>query len=782
MIKRNINKILISLCVISLLFFCLVACESNQSDQTSVSTKAILETATLTVDGMEISGSVPYSITEYSFIDEISVNKKYTWSLSLDEYGISNVVTKKVPLETGDNIFYIHVSANSGKSIDTYTVTIHRNTICSVVFDTDGGSYIENQYFEEGTEYYITVPVDPYKDNYEFIGWDYDFSKPIKDNITIKAQWVAVPDLSLFYYEYSDGGFKITGLKNYYFDKIVIPEGVNQIDDNVFLYCYNLKKVYYCGTTSDWLNLYIGSGNENLLAADIYFYSENQPVQYKYWHYENGSPKDWDEAQIQINGLDIYTIKIWCSESAVQLTRHQVNRFNSSEYATTNKIFINAVIQPVGEGEAATSMITDVEAGADIFCFAQDQFARLVQAGALSKLSANAAAIVGAANDAGTVAAARSGDELYAYPMTSDNGYFMYYDKSVLGDTDMTSLEAIIAACEDAGKSISFNLEGSAWYNAAFFFAKDEDGKTLCKSEWKTDDDGNFISVDDTYCSPEGLIAVKGMRKLLASSAYVDSSSGADFDAGSAVVITGTWDYSTVEGILDEDLGTAELPCFEVDGKSYHLGSFGGCKLMGVKPQIDKRKEIICHMLAQYLTSFDCQVERFEELAWCPANLEAQKLDAVKENPGLAALLAQSNYAVPQGQIHGSWWDIGKVIGTAVKECDGSDAGLQAALDDYKASIERLFNMNYEEKNAWTLIGQVAGTNWNEDFAMAEQGDGTWMTVEAYEFAAGAEFKVRKGKDWDYAYPAQNFEVTEAGTYYVKVDPATDEVTLVPAD
>ena len=476
-----------------------------------------------------------------------------------------------------------------------------------------------------------------------------------------------------------------------------------------------------------------------------------------------------------------YNLTIWCAENAVELTRKQVEAYNNLESTKAENIKINATVNPVGEGEAATSMITDVEAGADIFCFAQDQFARLVQAGALSKLSDSSAAIVGAANDAGTVAAARSGEELYAYPMTSDNGYFMYYDKSVLGDTDMTSLEAIIAACEDAGKSISFNLEGSAWYNAAFFFAKDEDGKTLCKSEWKTDDDGNFISVDDTYCSPEGLIAVKGMRKLLASSAYVDSSSGADFDAGSAVVITGTWDYSTVEGILDEDLGTAELPCFEVDGKSYHLGSFSGCKLMGVKPQSNGIKAAVAHNLAQYLTSEACQVERFEELAWGPANLEAQKLDAVKENPGLAALLAQSNYAVPQGQIHGSWWDIGKVIGTAVKECDGSDAGLQAALDDYKASIEGLFNMSDEEKNAWTLIGVVAGTNWNEDFAMAEQQDGTWMTVEAYEFAAGAEFKVRKGKDWDQALPAQNVVVTEAGTYYVKVDPATGEVTLIPA-
>ncbi|MBQ7455703.1 MAG: extracellular solute-binding protein, partial [Clostridia bacterium] len=140
-----------------------------------------------------------------------------------------------------------------------------------------------------------------------------------------------------------------------------------------------------------------------------------------------------------------YDITVWVANEIVDLTKQQIADFNANnEFG----IVFNATVEPVSEADAATQMITDVEAGGDIFCFAQDQFARLVQAGALAKLGQGAAATVTANNDPGVVAAATSGDVLYAYPLTSDNGYFMYYDKNVIPEEDVDSLEALIADCE----------------------------------------------------------------------------------------------------------------------------------------------------------------------------------------------------------------------------------------------------------------------------------------------------------------------------------------------
>ncbi|MBR4500918.1 MAG: extracellular solute-binding protein [Clostridia bacterium] len=479
-----------------------------------------------------------------------------------------------------------------------------------------------------------------------------------------------------------------------------------------------------------------------------------------------------------------YQLTIWVAEEIKDLTAQQIEAFNSSnEYGIT----IAANIEAVSEADAATSMITDVEAGADIFCFAQDQFARLVQAGALSSLGKQAAEIVRTSNDAGVVAAATSGDTLYAYPLTSDNGYFLYYDKSVIPEDHVDSMEAIIADCEAAQKYFAFEMGTSAWYNAAFFFA------TGCVSEWVTDDDGSFISVHDTFNSPEGLIAVKGMKKLVDSPFHLSSSDGASFASNAAAVVTGIWAYTTIESILGDNMGVTDLPSFEVDGVSYHLGSYNGCKLMGVKPQTDPVKGAAIHRLAQYLTGEACQMERFDARAWGPSNLAAQGSPAVQANPGLVALYTQNAYSVPQGQIHGSWWDIAKVIADDVKNAT-DEAGLQQALDNYYEKISSLFTMSDDEKTSWGVIGtcnSVDGffytdynnesrSNWAEDIPMTA--DGSVWTTEPWLMEAGCEFKVRQGKSWDNAFPADNFKVEETGTYRVRFDADTCEVSLIPAE
>ncbi len=471
-------------------------------------------------------------------------------------------------------------------------------------------------------------------------------------------------------------------------------------------------------------------------------------------------------------------IKIWVPENLVELTKTQIAKFNETN---TDGLKFNASVEAVGEDAAATSMTNDVEAGADIFCFAQDQTARLIQAGALAQLGKAAAELVTTSNDKASIAAVSSGDAIYGYPMTSDNGYFMYYDKSVISEDKVDSLEEIIAACEAAGKNISFEAENS-WYIVSFFFA------TGCDSTWETDDAGKFIKVNDTFNSDKGLLACEGLKKLVTSKAFVNSASTADFEAAtpSAVVISGTWNYENAMSILGDNLGVADLPSFTAsNGQSYHLASYNGCKLMGVKPQQDATRAAAIHKLAQYLSGEAAQLERFESLGWGPSNLVAQNSEAVKAAPHLIALMQQNNYSQPQGQIHGSWWDIAKVIATSLK--DGMDA--QTALDNYRASMQALFEMTEEQKTAWAVIGAVGGTNWDADLPMTKQEDGTWKSNEAYTMEAGTQLKCRQGKSWDVNVggdgPDGNFQVAEAGTYYVVLtlndDGVTGTISLVAA-
>ena len=479
-----------------------------------------------------------------------------------------------------------------------------------------------------------------------------------------------------------------------------------------------------------------------------------------------------------------YDVKIWVAENIVDLTKTQIDNYNKTN---TDGIVINATVEPVGEGDAASNMTTDVEAGADIFCFAQDQTARLIQAGALSALGTAATELVKNGHDKASVTAVTAGDKLYGYPLTSDNGYFMYYDKSVISEDDIGSLEKLIAACEAAGKNFSFELENS-WYTISFFFA------TGCVSEWQMDEAGSkFVSVSDNLNSDLGKIAAEGMKKLVTSKCYVNSSATTDFSAAipSAVVVSGTWNYENALGLLGDNFGVAELPSFEVNGTSYHLGSVNGCKLMGVKPQSDAKKAAALNKLAQYLTGEQCQLERFQEKGWGPSNLKAQSSDAVQAAPHLVALAQQNGYSRPQGQIHGSWWDIAKVIATSLKE----GMAIDEALSNYQASMEALFTMSDEVLKAWTVIGNLPASNWTDDLPMTEQADGTWKSNEAYDLTAESEFKVRQGKSWSNNY-GMNDDGTpaldgpnatlaklgkEAGKYFVVLDPATGAISLIAA-
>ena len=363
-------------------------------------------------------------------------------------------------------------------------------------------------------------------------------------------------------------------------------------------------------------------------------------------------------------------LKVWVPEATVEFTAAQIDAFKAAnpEYAD-----MNVTIEPVGEGDAASKAITDVEAAADIFNFAQDQLARLVAAGALEVVEEGNAEIVKAENDAYSVGAATMGDTMYAYPLTSDNGYFLYYDKSVVSDP--STLEGILADCEAAGKSFYMEIN-SGWYQTAFFFG------TGCTLTYDSDDEGNLVKCNADYASENGVKAMKAMIALSKSPAFQNGSSISNATNVGAIV-DGTWDSEAAKELFGDNYAAAKLPT--VDG--WQLSGFGGFKLLGVKPQTDDAKLAACDALAAFLSSGDVQLARFEAVGWGPSNLAAQQSEAVKSNVALAALGEQMAYTVPQGQYPGDYWSLATGLGDRIigKEFDDADdAAILAALTEFQ--------------------------------------------------------------------------------------------------
>lgn len=378
-----------------------------------------------------------------------------------------------------------------------------------------------------------------------------------------------------------------------------------------------------------------------------------------------------------------YNITVWVGEGTKTLTEKQIAKFNET-IGRELEIKFNPTVEIVSESKAAGDAISKQQSAADIFCFAQDQLARLVQSGILAPLnSASVDAIK--ENDAESVTAATIGTSVRAFPMTADNGYFMFYDKSVVAEDHIGSLEAIIADCVAAGKNFSMNLtkDGGSWYAASFFYA------TGCVSEWTTDENGIFTEYTDTFNSDNGVIALQGMQKLLKSGVYNASAEVADFSAGikSAVVVSGIWGYNAAKEALGDNFGIAPLPSFNVDGKDYQLVSYLGRKLMGVKQQSDPYRALYLQKLAMYLTSEECQLERFEEVAWGPSNKNLQSNAQIMASPALAAL--NQTKTVLQGQYPANWWSkVELVTGNAQSASDVQT--LKDILNTYFNSLPSL--------------------------------------------------------------------------------------------
>ena len=397
-----------------------------------------------------------------------------------------------------------------------------------------------------------------------------------------------------------------------------------------------------------------------------------------------------------------YEVKIWVADAMADLTQSQIDRFNETN---EDGIKIKATIEKVGEGDAASNMVQDVEAGADLFCFAQDQLSRLLTAKALTKLGTKAAEYVTANYDPDAVTAVTVDGVMYAYPLTADNDFFMYYDKSVIPDEDVDSFEKLIEDCEKAQKYFSYDLK-NVWYSAGFFFG------TGCVSNWIMDADGKATGIVDTFNSAEGLIALKGMKKLLDSDCWNNSSEVSSFESNSAIVVTGIWGSATAKAILGDNLGVADLPSFEVDGNSYHIGSYFGFKLMGVKPQEDPVKNAVLHKLAQYLTGKECSLERHASNGWRPAFLEAQEEESVKTDPILVnGVIAQREFSVVQSAIGGAWWNIGNVIADEAKEATDEE-GLKQVLVNYENKIKESLEL---DTSALLFVGAWNGWNNADD-------------------------------------------------------------------
>lgn len=378
---------------------------------------------------------------------------------------------------------------------------------------------------------------------------------------------------------------------------------------------------------------------------------------------------------------DSVSLTLWGAEEDKELLAQMVESFQK-EYASEAQLEISIAYQ--SESNCKDVLLDDPEGGADVFTFADDQLRALVAAGAVSPVENEEQ--VRSANVQGAWEAASVNGTTYAYPMTADNGYFLYYNKAYFTEEDIKSLDTILKTAKDAEKKVTMDWS-SGWYLYSFFGCTD---MTLGLNE---DGVSNYCTWNATDTAIKGTDVAQALLDIASSSAFT-SCPDTDFvegvkDGKVIAGISGVWNATILKEAWGEDYGAAKLPTYTCAGQQLQMASFAGYKMVGVNAY--SKNEAWAQKLAAWITNEENQRLRFVQREQGPSNLNAANSPEVKASPAIQAVIMQSEFASLQ-YVGGEFWEPAQAFGNQMAAGNPQNEELQELLDAMVEGITLSYN------------------------------------------------------------------------------------------
>ena len=192
-------------------------------------------------------------------------------------------------------IYFYDLMVRMSKTTSTYTAS-NRCTVNLPCIEEQGGNFIPKKTVTEEDMQWIMNPMPV-----SVMSADGDVNMTLVD-IIFPDSVTKIDDFT----EFSGKNISRVRLsenlesigKNVFKDSkiksIVIPEGLQRIQELAFAGCEEMQVVYFKGTAEEWNAIQIGEGNEYIKNAARYYYSASKPTKVgNYWHYVDGEPAKW---------------------------------------------------------------------------------------------------------------------------------------------------------------------------------------------------------------------------------------------------------------------------------------------------------------------------------------------------------------------------------------------------------------------------------------------------------------------------------------------------------
>lgn len=370
------------------------------------------------------------------------------------------------------------------------------------------------------------------------------------------------------------------------------------------------------------------------------------------------------------------SMTVWAEETNVDLMNEMIASFEQ-QYAGQAEFDIQVIVS--ADSAARDNILGDVHSAADVFTLADDQLTSLAAGGTLAKVP-NADEIR-EANLEGAVEAASIVDTLYAYPMSADNGYFLYYDKNYFTEEDVQTLDRILEVAAENEKKFSMEWD-SGWYLYTFFgntgleFGLNEDGVT------------NYCNWNTTEGDITGVDIVNAMLDIANNPGFLDLPDDefvSKVQDGTVIAgISGVWNAMEIQQAWGDDYGAVKLPTYTCAGEQIQMSSFVGYKLIGVNAYSENLEWAL--KFADWITNEQNQVLRFEVRNQGPSNIVAASSDAVDQVPAICAVIEQSEYGVLQ-RVGNNYWTPFQEFGEILAAGNPSGTDAQELIDTLVAGI-----------------------------------------------------------------------------------------------
>ena len=339
----------------------------------------------------------------------------------------------------------------------------------------------------------------------------------------------------------------------------------------------------------------------------------------------------------------------------------------------------------VGEDKCQDEVTKDVSNAADVFLFSNDQLPILVEAGAIAQLGGDTEAMVKNEIAPAVASTVMIDDKVYGIPFTH-NTFFMYYDKTILDESDITSLEKIMAK-ETADNVYNYYFESSGgWKLGCYYYGAGCSmfgpvGRGLSAGvDWNNATGlavTNYLIdlINNPKCAFDGEITVSELIE--------DHRLGAWFD--------GSWNYELYKTALGDDLGMAVIPTFNPDGKDHQLLGFYGSKAIGVNAHSKNMAAAV--QFAAFIGNEENQLLRYELSNQVPANIAAGENEKVKADPLATVLVEESNNASVAQPVNSTfasrYWSYAGAIPTEIRSGEITKDNAQAKLDAFVEAMTK---------------------------------------------------------------------------------------------